>query len=326
MPANTALRPAVAAASRQSFTRRVTPFVRPAVAVLILAALVYAVVSKWSGVRSTLSALAWTHVALSLAAALVGSVTGMMAWRSLLADEGHPRSPIVAGRIFFVGQLGKYLPGSVWSIALQMDLGKRAGIPRGRAFTTSLVWVGLSLSTGLTVGAIALPALSERHSGEFWVLFAILPVAVIASMPPVLTRLVNFGLRLMRKRALPKPLTWSGVLITCAWLVATWGLYGVHLWLLADGLGASGVGGLTRCIGGFALAVTAGVLFVVVPSGAGVREVIIVAALVPVMPAGEALGVALVSRLLFVFTDVLAAGIATVSGVTQARRLSSIAG
>jgi hypothetical protein len=311
--------PASQSGRAKSLLVRLLPVARPAIALLILGAVVYAVASKWSGVRSALDTLSWSHVVLSMAAAMVGTVTGMMAWRALLRDEGHPQTPAVAGRIFFVGQLGKYLPGSVWSVVLQMELGKRAGIPRGRAFTTSLAWVGLSLATGLCVGAIALPQLASSHSGEFWVLVVALPIAVTASLPPVLTRLVNLILRLSRKGPLPKPLSWTGVLTACAWLVATWFLYGVHLWLLGEGLGAHGFGGLVRCTGGFALAVAAGVVFVVAPSGAGVREVIIVAALAQVMPSGEALGIAVVSRVMFVFTDLIAAGVAAASGLRRVR-------
>jgi hypothetical protein len=275
-----------------------------------LVAISYAVASKWNGVRTALNTLAWSNLAYSAAAAVAGTITGMMAWRALLSDEGYRRPPSVAGRIFFVGQLGKYLPGSVWSIILQMELGKRAGIPRGRAFTTSVVWVGLSLATGLFVGAFALPRLDSDHPREFWVLLALLPIAAVASLPPVLTRLVNLALRAAKRNPLPRPLTWAGVLTACAWLVVTWFLYGVHLWMLAEGLGATGLGGLARCTSGFALAVAAGVVFVVAPSGAGVREAIIIAALADVMTTGEALGIAVVSRAMFIFTDLLAAGCA----------------
>ncbi len=63
-------------------------------------------------------------------------------------------------------------------------------------------------------------------------------------------------------------------------------------------------------------------LFVVVPSGAGVREAIIVAALAPVMPAGEALGIAVVSRAIFIACDVITAGGAALSGLRQVRQPS----
>jgi uncharacterized membrane protein YbhN (UPF0104 family) len=304
---------------RKGLRDRLISVARPAIAVLVFAAIAYAVASEWNGVRGALTTLDWPSVVLSFGAILAGTFAGLMAWRALLADEGYPLTPIAAGRIFFVGQLGKYLPGSVFSIVLQMELGKRAGVPRGRAFTTSLAWVGLSLSTGLCVGMIGFPVLASTGDNKVWALLAVLPFAVIASLPPILTRLVNLVLRLMRKGPLPQPLTWRGVLRAALWLGLTWVLFGVHLWLLANALGAPGLSGVTRCIGGFALAMAAGVLFVVVPSGAGVREAIIVAALAPVMSTGEALGIAVVSRALFIAADVVTAGVAALSGVRQLR-------
>ncbi len=311
--------------AKRGVISRLLPFARPVVVLLVLAAIGYAVVSQWNGVRSALTTLAWPSVVLSFLAAMAGTVTSLMAWRALLADEGHRLSPFAAGRIFFVGQLGKYLPGSVWSIVLQMELGKRAGVPRGRAFTTSLAWVGLSLSTALCVGMLGVPLLASADRGEVWVLLIVLPFAVVASFPPVLTRLVNLVLRLMRKGSLPKPLTWRGVLSASAWLGATWVFFGLHLWLLANALGAPGIDGVTRCIGGFALAMAAGVLLVVVPSGAGVREALIVAALAPVMSTGEALGIAVVSRAVFILADVLSAGGAALSGLRQLNRAGTAA-
>jgi glycosyltransferase 2 family protein len=305
---------------------RAVPLARPAVAILILAAIGYTVASKWPGTPSkpgisdALRTLAWPSVVLSLAAVFAGSLTSLLAWRALLADEGHALSPIAAARIFLVGQLGKYLPGSVWAVVLQMELARREDVPRGRAFTTSLVFIGLSLSTALTVGLFGLPVLASAHHPELRWLLAALPVLVVASIPPVLTRLVNIILRLLRKGPLPRPLSWSGVLSACGWLFGTWIFFGLHLWLLANALGAPGVGGLTRCIGGFALAMAAGVVFIVAPSGTGVREIIIVAALAPVMPSAEAFGIAVVSRVLFIVADAVSAGVAAFSGRRRLRR------
>ena len=319
MTVDSAPRTAAAPALKRPLTARLIPFVRPAFAVLIFAAIAYAIVSEWSGVESALGTLAWQSVVLSFFAALAGTVTSLMAWRALLADEGHRLPPLTAARIFFVGQLGKYLPGSVWSVVLQMELGKRAGVPRGRAFTTSLAWVGLSLSTALCVGMIGFPVVESAHKGEAWLLVAILPFAVVASLPPVLTRLVNLVLKVMRKGPLPKPLSWPGVARACGWLTLTWLLFGAHLWLLSNALGAPGIDGVTRSVGGFALAMAAGVLFVFLPSGAGVREALIVAALSPVMSTGEALGIAVVSRALFIAADIVSAGGAAVSGLRTLR-------
>jgi hypothetical protein len=42
-----------------------------------------------------------------------------MVWQTILADLGSRLRLTVAARIFFVGQLGKYLPGSVWPVVMQ---------------------------------------------------------------------------------------------------------------------------------------------------------------------------------------------------------------
>jgi hypothetical protein len=297
---------------------------RVIVAVLIVAAITYAVVSEWGDVSSALQTLNWANVVMAFLAVLMGMLAAGLAWRALLAGEGYPLPPWTAARIFLVGQLGKYLPGSVWSVVLQTELARGAGVPRARAFTTSVACVGLSVSSALAIGLVGLPVLASLDSPLGWALVAILPVALVCTHPRVLTVLVNMILRLMRKSPLPRSFTWRGVGTALGWFLLTWILYGAHLWLLASALGAPGWEGFVRSLGGFALALTAGAMFIVVPSGAGVREGLIVAALAGVMSAGEALGVAVVSRMVFTAADVLAAGIAALSATQLSRRRESM--
>ena len=287
---------------------------RPALALLIVAAVGYAVVAQWPEVARAIRGLAWPSVVLAFGCVVAGSLCAVMSWRVLLAEEGHPLRPVEAGRVFLVGQLGKYLPGSVWSVLIQMELARRAGVPRARTFTASLSWVGLSLSSALVVGLTGVPVLLDAGSPVGWALLAVLPVALVCSHPAVLTRLVDLILRVLHKAPLPHAFTWRGVGRAFCWLLLTWLCYGAQLWLLANALGAPGWAGFLRCLGGFALALGGGIVFVVAPSGAGAREALIVAALAGVMAEGEALGVAVVSRMLFTLADVMLAVAAALSG------------
>ena len=287
--------------------------IRPLFAVLIIAAVVYAVVSQWVEVQVAIKTIARESLIASMVAILLGSLAGVMSWRALLAEEGYPLSAKDAGRIFLVGQLGKYLPGSVWSVVVQMELATRAGVPRARTFTASLCWIGLSLSSALTIGLIGLPVIASAGSPIAWTLVALLPIALACSHPKILTRIVDLLLKLMGKEPLPHQFTWKGIGKAFGWLLVTWVLYGAHLWLLANALGAPGWDGFIRCLGGFALAMGSGVVFILAPSGAGVREALIVSALAGVMSGGEALGIAVVSRMLFILADITLAGIAGLS-------------
>ncbi|KXK61016.1 hypothetical protein AWW66_15775 [Micromonospora rosaria] len=307
--------------------------VRVVVIVAIVAGMTWSVVDQWPQVRATWLGLAWQSVGLSVLAALLGMVANTMAWRAAVADLAHRVTVGAALRICLVGQLGKYIPGSVWAYVLQIELGRRAGLPRPRAFLASLIAVGLGVTTALGLGVAGLPSLREAvGSGSdyaesvrvaLWIMAILFPVAVLCAVPRVLTALVQLVLRVLRRPPLEHRLTWPGVLRVVGWSALGYGLFGVHLWLLANAQATPGLDGLVRCVGAFAIAMTVGMFAFVSPSGLGVREAVLVAALAPFLVGsggvGAAMGIALASRLIFTIADVLAAGLAALSGVRQLR-------
>jgi uncharacterized membrane protein YbhN (UPF0104 family) len=242
----------------------------------------------------------------SLAAVLVGLLASAMVWRALLADLGTELSLRPALHVFFLGQLGKYVPGSVFAIAAQMELGRTQGAPRSRVGTASLVFMGVLVAAGLLSAAVALPLTSPAALRDFaWVLL-VLPVALLALAPPVLTRLVGLLLRVLRREPLERPLSARGVGAATGWALAMWAAYGVHLWLLVRPQETTGRADLLLLsLGGYALAWTAGFLFVIAPAGAGVREIALIAALAPVLDTPAALAVAVLSRVLMTLGDLL---------------------
>ncbi len=75
---------------------------------------------------------------------LVMQYATLRQWQALLAGLGSPLRTTTAGRIFFIGQLGKYIPGSVWPVLTQMELGARAKVPRSRSASASILTMILS--------------------------------------------------------------------------------------------------------------------------------------------------------------------------------------
>ena len=81
--------------------------------------------------------------------------------------------------------------------------------------------------------------------------------------------------------------------------------------MLAIRVGAPAGKALPLAIGAFAFAWCAGFLVVLAPAGAGVREVIMVAILGPVVGTAPATAIALVSRAVTAVADLVVAGVAT---------------
>lgn len=292
---------------------------RVAFALAVVAAVVYVTATQWAGVQDYLRLLRWPVVLLSLCFVLIGTLTATLGFRSALASVGHEVRLSTASQIYLIGLLAKYLPGSVWSFVLQAELGKRANLPRSRPFVASLVLTGVSTTVGLVLGLFVLPALFAVGPAAGIGVLIVAPIAVICAHPRVLTWLVGRGLKLLRRPPIETPFTWRDVSAMAGWCAITWGSYGVHLWLLAGADAVPGAGGLVKCIAAVALGITAGIVAFLVPSGIGVREAIIVAALLPYTTPGAALGTALVSRLLFTLADLIGAGAAALSGVKLTR-------
>ena len=149
--------------------------------------------------------------------------------------------------IFFVGQLGKYLPGSVWSVLAQAEMGARLDVPRRRSGVVGLVSIGLGVLTGLLVGLPALALLlgSSHAASAAWLLLA-LPLVVVACWPRALNFLVATGLRVLRREPLEHELSGRAVLVTVLLFIASWLAFGLQTWILARSVGgADGAGSLT---------------------------------------------------------------------------------
>ena len=279
---------------------------RIAVALVAVALLAVSIARQWDAVLDALRRLGWGWFGLSLAAVLVGLLFTNFAWRTVMADLGSPL-PLAPGlRVFFVAQVGKYLPGAVWPYVAQMELGRTLGVPRRRSALGGLLFVALHAATGLLVASALLPFADSDAAGKYWWLLALTPVLLVVLHPRVLSPLLNRAFRLLRKPPLEQPLTLGNTLRACGFLLVTWACYGASLYALAGPLGLDGGGAFLLATGGYALAWTAGVLILgVVPAGIGVREVVLAAVLLPVLPTGVATTVVAASRVVQTLGDAL---------------------
>jgi uncharacterized membrane protein YbhN (UPF0104 family) len=98
-------------------------------------------------------------------------------------------------------------------------------------------------------------------------------------------------------------------------------MLGLQVWLLLAGMTGRGTGVLLLAVGGYALACSAALVLVVFPNGIGPREVILIAALAPVLDRPAALALALLARVATTVSDLAWGGI----GLAVGRRASAAA-
>jgi hypothetical protein len=303
--------------------RRRRRLLRTALNALVIAAFVVfiadAVTKRWSDVRDYAGRLSLRAAGLSTAAVLGAIWCSFLCWKAVLADFGS-RVPLSGGiRIFFVGQLGKYLPGKLWPILTQMRLGDEYRVPRRASGAAAGVFMLLVLGTGLVLAAATVPFLGGQAFGRYWWTLVALPIALAAMHPAILNRGLGLALRLLKREPMPRPLTMRGIATAAFWCLPMWALFGVHTWALALDLGSANALDLyLRSTGVFAASWSIGFVLGVLPAGAGPREAAFILLFGATLPTAQATVIALVSRLLITVGDV-AWGVLALVGVRKPR-------
>lgn len=262
----------------------------------------------WLGLRGRFDevgdALADTSAA-GVAAALLLVVLGLAAtglvWLRVMGCLGVALPPRVGLATFFVGQLGKYIPGSVWSIGAQAQMAGRHAVPARATVAAGLVFLGYHLVTGvvLGLGVVLLGGLDASWPGWVTVLGLL---GAVAGLTPRVVELAT--VRLARRQAV---ITRSDTCVVLGLMTLAWTAYSTALVLISPGAPWSDLAAYGAA---FALAYAVGVVVVVAPAGVGAREAVFVLLLAPVTTVAAATALALLARVLHTAADGLVAALA----------------
>ncbi|MFC5380258.1 lysylphosphatidylglycerol synthase domain-containing protein [Aquipuribacter nitratireducens] len=243
------------------------------------------------------------------------------AWRSVLADLGSRLSWGATSHVFLVGQLGKYLPGSLWHVVAQVELAADHGVSRRRSASATVVHVVVVFATALLLGVAGFALVPDLLPGGYtWVALLVVPLLVLL-WPPVLNRVLARVLAIARRPPLEHSISHAGAWRTTALAFASWCSIGAQTVVLVARVGDQPLSVRLVVLGvtAFALAWCVGFATVVSPAGAGAREAALVLMLSGVMSPGRALLVAVVSRVLMTTADLSLAGLALVGDRRRAR-------
>jgi uncharacterized membrane protein YbhN (UPF0104 family) len=262
----------------------------------------------WDDVVAAMREVSPAAVALSLVLVLGGLVLTGFVWVRCLRRFGHdvPLPPALS--VFFVGQLGKYIPGSVWSLGAQAQMATRYGVPARTTVAAGLVFLGWNVVTagavtsmGVLLGAI--PAVPR------WVGAIGLVVSLVCMTPRVVGAAGSWAAGGGRRLAL----TARDCALIAALLLVTWALYGLALHAVSPGSAGTSYG-VGDAMVAFTAAYAVGVLVILAPAGLGAREAVLTLLLTPFLGVGGAAAAALLTRLVHTAADFSIAGAAWLLG------------
>jgi len=248
---------------------------------------------------------------------LLGSIPGWWFWHRVLVAMGQAPAGWASARAFYIGHLGKYVPGKAMVVVL------RAGMVQGPRVETAVAAAAVFVETLTTmaVGAIvaAIIVAWRYHDDPRLVGLALLLVvgAGVPAWPPIFRRVVKI-LRIHRASPSIEPAlnALDLRLMSRGWfaIAFSWLLLGLSLWatlismpdpapLLYDFLTAIPL--LTACV---ALAMVAGFVSMI-PGGVGVREFVVITLLAPAVGDVAAVVSAILLRFVWLLAELLSSAI-----------------
>ena len=268
------------------------------------------IVDEWSTVRSSLGDAQPAWLAAGLLCAAVAMVSIALPWRTALVLVGETVDRPATVASYFMGELGKYVPGGIWPIVGRAELLSRGGVPRVASYASVVLSLGALYLAGMLMVAILVPVRFVGDGGlaALWVL-VLLPIGALLLHPRVLRWLVARLEHVVGRTLSVRIPPWSASIRLVVRYVPSWLLVGTATWCIARAF--------DRNIGWMAVAPAAVLSWVVgfavpVPGGIGVREAVFVAS-VGTLPSGIAVTVAVTACLCFVLVDAGGAALGALS-------------
>lgn len=248
----------------------------------------------------------WLLAAFALGAAAMLGIA--LVWhRALEITAGAPglRESL---RWYFVGELGKYVPGGVWAVVGRAEMAARAGRSRSHAYGSVLLALAATYlcGIGLTVGLLIGDAPDLLGPLQVMGLVGLLVAGALALHPRVLRRVLSLASRGAMDSAEVVIPSWRGALGLVVANLPSWLCMGLATWCVARGLGLTPP--ILEIMLATSLSWVLGFLVVPAPGGLGVREAAFVLASVS-LSGGSAAAIAVVARGVFILVDGLGAAV-----------------
>jgi uncharacterized membrane protein YbhN (UPF0104 family) len=220
---------------------------------------------------------------------LLGLLPMGIFWFYVLRALGQHAHLAETLRAFYIGHLGKYVPGKALVVILRTGLihSERvsAGVAAASVFleTLTMMAVGAFLAAVILAGGLHRD-IAAQHPYLMPLAAGIIVVSGLPTLPPVFRRLAlqfRVGRNDPEIESKLRGVTWRLMIVGWIGVAAGWTLIGWSLWATLRGMGIEGlepVGHLQYYVAAAALAVVAGFLSLL-PGGAVVRELILTAIL-----------------------------------------------
>ena len=210
---------------------------------------------------------------------------------------------------YLISILGKYIPGKVFMLLARIPAYEEEGKSVAKvsvSFLIENICTLLGAAFLFIISLFFIPSnvfneMSAQYEKYKWAVLIVIVLFFICIHPAIINFFLDILQKLTKKDNLKIPMTYPQMLKVVVLFILNWMVLGVGYYLVVYALYPIGLEYMLYVGGVFGLAVMAGILALFAPSGGGVREAVMIALLIPIIPednaAEYAVVISLVARL-----------------------------
>ena len=288
-----------------------------AAAVLFFAA--RSLASQWDKVGSRLSHIqfGWQWIGAATVLVLLTYALLIEGWRRVLGAWDSHLPFMQAARIWFLSNLGKYVPGNIWSLTAMGVMARKRGLSGLAAAGSSVIMQMVSLVTGTAIVMVSGAKLLGQPLlvGAAVLVLAIVLLSAPRFLPPLTVWVGTMIGKDIAPPSVPATSIWTAALAnTLSWL-----LYGLAFQFFVRGLLGAAPGEISSYVAVYTAAYILGFISPIAPAGLGVREFTLAAFMTQLGLANEvdAALVAIAARLWLTIVELVPSGLYIAAGARR---------
>jgi uncharacterized membrane protein YbhN (UPF0104 family) len=275
--------------------------------------------TQWGKFESRLPHIqfGWEWISAATALILITYALLIEGWRRILVAWDSHLGFVDAARIWFLSNLGKYVPGNIWSLTAMGVMARKRGLSAIAAAGSSVVMQTVSLATGTAIVMVT----GATLLGQPVLVGAavLLLVGILLSAPRFLPPLVSWVGNLLGREIAPPSVPAASIWTAAVASALSWLFYGLAFQLFVRGLLGAAPGEMSSYIAVYTAAYILGFISPIAPAGLGVREFTLAAFMTQLGLANEADAalVAIAARLWLTIVELVPSGLYIAAGAKR---------
>ncbi|HKY59740.1 MAG TPA: lysylphosphatidylglycerol synthase domain-containing protein [Gemmatimonadota bacterium] len=297
-----------------------------AVALVVLAAIARYLVREWDVLAARPWDVDWALLWAGSALVLLAYSGFVLLWRHVVASLGGRLTLADAHRIWYFGNLARYVPGKVLQLAGTAYLARAKGVTPVLTVGSMVVAQLFVIVAGLVLTLVVLPGSGLPLPGGSTAALAVAGGLAVLLLTPLFHHAHRLGLRLAGRGDAHVQVPVKTRLAMVLGYLGAWIVFGLGFALFVRSVSDPAAGSIPALAGICATGYLAGWVAVFVPGGLGVREGVYALLLAEILPGPVAAAVAILSRLWLTALELLVALLLALRYGVRDLRASTVVG